>query len=222
VVFAITRTQDEGQQAALRRDERLVWGWGTHPGVPEALEDFTEARASKLIDHLPLIGEVGLDRRGSLPRQQETFARTLSAAQGRPVLLSVHSTGRTKATIDVIRSYPHPGLILHWFLGTPREIAEAVELGAYFSVNAAMPEETLRQIPLDRMLPETDFPFTRRKGGGRLPGDTASVEQLLAGIAERTPLEIRRVFWTNLRRISVDTAVLDRLPHTIADLLLGL
>lgn len=70
----------------------------------------------------------------------------------------IHSAGRTAAVIDTIRAHPHPGLILHWFLGTPAEVAEAVTAGCYFSINAAMSTDVLQHIPPDRMLPETDFP----------------------------------------------------------------
>jgi len=222
IVFAVTRTLTEGTRAAARQDKLLVWGWGAHPAVPEALDGFSADRAAHLIQKLPLVGEVGLDRRGPLDRQQEVFAAVLSAAQGQPVLLSVHSTGRTGAVLDMIAAHPHPGLILHWFLGDRRELARAVDTGAYFSVNAAMPADVLRRIPPDRMLPETDFPSGRRRGGGRLPGDTEPVERLVADLSGTSPPEIRRRFWTNLRRLAVDTEVIDRLPDPAADLLLTL
>jgi TatD DNase family protein len=221
-VFAVTRTLTEGLHAAARQDEQLVWGWGAHPAIPEALDGFSAARAAELIPRLPLVGEVGLDRRGPLDRQQEVLTAVLSAAQGQPVLLSVHSTGRVGALLDMIATHPHPGLILHWFLGDRKELACAVDIGAYFSVSAAMPADLLRRIPPDRMLPETDFPSARRRGGGRLPGDTEPVERLLADLSGTSPPEIRRRFWKNLRRLAVDTEVIDRLPEPVADLLLTL
>lgn len=222
VVFAVTRTQQEGMRAAKRQDDRLVWGWGAHPGVPAALDEFSAARAADLTRRLPLIGEVGLDRRGALARQQEVFAAVLDAAQDQPVLLSVHSTGRTGAVLDMAAAHPHPGLILHWFLGDQQQLARAIDMGAYFSVNAAMPADLLRRIPPDRMLPETDFPSARRRGGGRVPGDTVPVEELIADLTRASTAEVRRRFWTNLRRVAVETAVLDRLPEAVADLLLAL
>jgi TatD DNase family protein len=222
VVFAVTRTLTEGTQAAARQDERLVWGWGAHPAVPEALDGFSAARAAHLIQKLPLVGEIGLDHRGSLGRQQEVFAAVLSAAQGQPVLLSVHSTGRIGVVLDMVAAHPHPGFILHWFLGDRGELTRAVDIGAYFSVNAAMPADVLRRIPPERMLPETDFPSGRRRGGGRLPGDTEPVERLVAGLSGTSPSEIRRRFWKNLRTLAVNTTVVDRLPEPVADLLLTL
>lgn len=220
VVFAVSRTLDEGYAAVRRHDDRLIWGWGAHPAVPEALQGFTLERAVTLASRLPLVGEIGLDRRGSKERQAEVFTAALQAAQGQPVLISVHSTGRTGAVIDAVRAMPRPGLILHWFLGTQTEIAAAVTAGCYFSVNAAMSTDILQHIPPDRMLPETDFPAGRRGGGGRAPGDTEPVEAKVAELLGRTPSRIRQLFWKNLRDISVASGALERFPEFVADILL--
>ncbi|GAA3012620.1 TatD family hydrolase [Actinokineospora diospyrosa] len=223
VVYAVSRTLDEGYAALRRRnDDRLIWGWGAHPAVPEALDTFTPERAATLTSRLPLVGEIGLDRRGSKERQTAVFAAALQAAQGQPVLISVHSTGRTAAVIDTVRTHTHPGLVLHWFLGTPTEVAAAVAAGCYFSVNAAMPMDVLHHIPQDRMLPETDFPAGRRTGGGRMPGDTEPVEVKVAGLLGVTPSHVRRMFWKNLRDISVASGALERYPEFVADILLTL
>jgi TatD DNase family protein len=222
VVFAVSRTLEEGYAALRRHDDRLIWGWGAHPAVPEALETFTLERAATLTGRLPLVGEIGLDRRGSKERQTEVFAAALQAAQGQSVLISVHSTGRAAAVIDAVRSYPHPGLILHWFLGTPTEVATAVAAGCYFSINAGMPTDVVQHVPADRMLPETDFPAGRRAGGGRLPGDTEPVEAKVAELLGVTPSHIRQLFWKNLRDISVASGALERYPEFIADILLTL
>ncbi|GAB3581252.1 TatD family hydrolase [Amycolatopsis endophytica] len=222
VVFAVSRTLDEGYAALRRHDERLIWGWGAHPAAPEALETFTAERAATLTRRLSLVGEIGLDRRGSKEWQAEVFAAALEVAQGRPVLISVHSTGRTAAVIDAVRAHPHPGLILHWFLGTPAEVASAVAVGCYFSINAAMPTDVLLHIPPDRMLPETDFPAGRRRGGGRMPGDTEPVEAKVGELLDMTPSQVRQLFWRNLRDISVASGALERYPDFVADILLTL
>jgi len=222
VVFAVTRTLDEGYAALRRRDERLIWGWGAHPAVAEGLDAFTVERAAALARRLPLVGEVGLDRRGPGDRQQEVFAAALHAAQDQPVLISVHSTGRTAAVLESIRTCPHQGIVLHWFLGTPKEITEAANAGCYFSVNAAMPAEKLSRIPPERMLPETDFPASRRRQGGQMPGDTEAVEEMVAQCMGSSPEEVRWMFWANLRKISVLTGAIDRYPDFVSDILLSI
>ena len=51
----------------------LHGAWGAHPADPLSLKDFSENRFQSLIETVPVVGEVGLDRRSavSLVRQQE-------------------------------------------------------------------------------------------------------------------------------------------------------
>ena len=220
VVFAVTRTPAEAVFAGRRRDATLVWGSGVHPGVAAALRDFQAQEFRSTVRTHCLIGEVGLDRRGDLQRQTQVLTDVLAAVKDEPVLLSLHSTGRTGPLIDLLTARPHPGMILHWFLGSPQERQQALDLGAYFSVNAAMPPDSLAGIPLHRLLPETDFPASRRATGAKLPGRTSAFEQQLAQLHGTTTSLIRRRMWQNLRELTTRTHVLDRLPEHIADLIL--
>ncbi len=222
VIFAMTGTLNEAFRAAQRKDARLLWGWGAHPGLHNSTEEYTADLMSKMIHFFPLIGEVGLDRRGSLVEQTKLFEKILLAAKDKPVLISVHSTGRTTAVIKLISQYPRQGIILHWFLGTQSEIETATNAGAYFSVNTAMPIEILERIPLERMLPETDFPSTRRSAGNKQPGDTAALEELIGKLHSRNALDVRRIFWLNLRELALKNHAIDRFPAPIANLLLAL
>ncbi|ROR38182.1 TatD family hydrolase [Kitasatospora cineracea] len=220
VVFAVTRTPAEAAFAGRRQDSTLVWGSGVHPGVAAALRDFQPQQFSSTLRTHCLIGEVGLDRRGDLQRQTQVLTEVLAAAKDEPVLLSLHSTGRTGPLIDLLTTNPHPGAILHWFLGSPEERQQALDLGAYFSVNAAMPDEALATIPLHRLLPETDFPASRRATGAKLPGVTTPLEERLARLHRTTTPAIRRRLWQNLRELTTRTQVLDRLPEPVVDLIL--
>ncbi|MFJ8637217.1 TatD family hydrolase [Streptomyces sp. NPDC093568] len=217
VVLAVTRTPAETTHALRRRDTTLVWGTGVHPAIPAALKAFNPRQFAATLKQTCLIGEIGLDRRGSLERQRSVLTQILDAARNEPVILSLHSSGRTGPLMDLLTSHPHPGVILHWFLGSPAELKQAISLGAYFSVNAAMPDDTLAAIPLQRLLPETDFPASRRTTGAIRPGVVHPLEQRLAQFHNTTPRLIRRRFWQNLRELTTRTQVLDRLPESIAD-----
>jgi TatD DNase family protein len=217
VVFAVTRTPAEAAHACRRNDATLVWGTGVHPGVAAALSAFDPRRFRSTLRETCLIGEIGLDRRGDLERQRYVLSHILSAVQDQQVLLSLHSTGRTAALLDLLTDRPHPGAIFHWFLGSADELRHAVDLGAYFSVNAAMPDAILRAIPPDRMLPETDFPSSRRATGASKPGNTRKLETRLADLNDLSTRQIRQIFWRNLRVLATRAGVLDRLPEAVAD-----
>lgn len=116
---------------------------------------------------------------------------------------------------------PHPGIILHWFLESQEEVKAAAAIGCYFSANSAMPDDSLSLIPPDRVLPETDYPVTARKGV-RQPGDVSTLESRLAALYGEPPQVVRRRFYHNLRTIAMVSGTIDRLPNHLVDRLLAL
>ncbi len=213
LVFAMTRTSGEACAAARRSDPTLAWGFGAHPGLPDAIGRLDQAALHSAVEAHVVMGEIGLDRRGAAEPQRDALRAILHACQGQPVLLSLHSTGRTRQLLDVLRENPHPGAVLHWFNGSRDEISEAVALGCYFSVNNAMSDERLAQIPPYRMLPETDFPASRKTTLASKPGDTRALEQRLAkrdGISEAA---VRQGFYRSLAGLAAAARVRSRLPR---------
>lgn len=219
VVLAMTRSPAEARVAAHRRDPTLVWGFGVHPALPSALAALTADVAARAAAEHVLIGEIGLDRRGPAGPQQAALETVLDACQGQPVLLSLHSTGRTRQLLETVRQQPHPGAVLHWFNGTQDEIAEAAALGCYFSVNNAMTDERLALVPRSRMLPETDFPASRKTTLAATPGDTAPLERRLAARDGTDTATIRAAWYRNLRRLADSAGATGLLPQHLQALL---
>ncbi len=215
VVFAVTRTLDEAVRVEARRDERIVWGCGVHPGRADALDTYDSGRFRKLRPSFTLVGEVGLDRRASrLPKQREVLRDVLDVAAESKVLISLHSSGASSLIVEHLEETATPGAILHWFTGSAAEVERASSAGAFFSVNSAMRDEQLRVIPSERVLPETDFPFTKR-GRTRRPGDTERLEERLATLWGESQERVRRRWYENLRTLGNQANVLDRLPDAL-------
>ena len=213
LVFAMTRTSGEARAAARRSDPTLAWGFGAHPGVSQAISRLDEAALRAAVEAHVVMGEIGLDRRGPAQPQRDVLQAIFDACEGQPVLLSLHSTGRTRQLLDLLREKPHPGAVLHWFNGSPEEISEAVALGCYFSVNNAMSDERLAQIPPDRMIPETDFPASRKTTLASKPGDTRALEQRLAQRDGIPRSAVRLGFYRSLASLAGTARVRSRLPH---------
>jgi TatD DNase family protein len=219
VVFAMTRSAKEAiytLRSGAASGENLVWGLGSHPGVEQTVIQFDGGAFARAVNRFALIGEVGLDRRGNNEAQVAMFRSVLNAASGQPVLLSVHSAGRCTAVLDEIERAPHPGVVLHWFNGTAAEVARAVGLGCYFSVNAAMRPASLGLIPVDRILTETDFPALRTKTGASRPGDVASIEAILVDQHGR---DMRAQVWANLAEVCTRSGAIERMPTTVREIL---
>lgn len=221
LIFAMTRTSGEARVAARRSDPTLAWGFGAHPALPDAISRLDEAALRAAVDAHVVIGEIGLDRRGPAGPQCNALEAIFDACHGQPVLLSLHSTGRTRQLLDLLREKPHPGAVLHWFNGSPDEISEAVALGCYFSVNNAMSDERLTHIPPDRMLPETDFPSSRKATLASKPGDIRALEQRL-GQRDGIPISaVRQGFYRSLANLAAAARIRSRLPRSFQEALLA-
>lgn len=131
----------------------------------------------EVADQERYIGEVGLDFSarfaGSEPLQIQAFDQLCKAIVQHPLagrVISIHAVRSAGTVLDALESYglltpsPNsPAIIFHWFSGTSNEFVRARNAGCYFSVNERMlatkrGREYARQIPLDRLLLETDAP----------------------------------------------------------------
>lgn len=214
-VFAMTRTLDEFEAATANPQHGLIWGVGVHPGVPTALSQWPEERFAAAARRSILMGEVGLDRRGDKSLQTQIFDGILRTAP--PSLISVHSTGRTREVVDAVVRNPHPGIVLHWFTGDRGDVARAVAAGCYFSINAAMADDQMTVIPLDRVLPETDFPAARSRTRAKAPGDIDALERTVARLTGDTREVVRRRWYGNLAALSKRASIYDRLSGSLRE-----
>ena len=219
IVFAVTRSLDEAEQALKRSDSTTIWGVGSHPRLVGVQKSFDPKRFRALADMTPYVGEIGLDGASRVPMevQRETLAGALSVLQERPRITSLHSYKATREILSLIANFPQPGLILHWWLGTESETNRAVELGCYFSVNrsSARRRDLLARIPLDRVLPETDHPFGNKGRGLQRPGEVGNVEEALARAHGLSPTEIRWRTWRTLASIAKQTRTGRLLPRRV-------
>lgn len=219
IVFAVTRSLDEAEQALKRSDDTTIWGVGCHPGLARVQKAFDAKRFQRLAEATPYVGELGLDGASRVPMetQQRTLVAALGALQQDPRITSLHSYRATSEILSLIAEYPQPGLILHWWLGTESETVRAVELGCYFSVNRSSVRRRalLSRIPLDRVLPETDHPFGDKGRGPRRPGEIGQVEAALAEVHGLRIGEIRTRTWQTLASIVQETRTGRLLPERV-------
>ena len=133
-------------------------------------------------------------------------------------MISIHAVRSAGAVLDVLESHglliPNPNspaIIFHWFSGTSDELARARNAGCNFSVNERMlaskrGREYARQIPLDRLLLETDAPAE--------PNTETSAQSLIRSLA-RTSMRIASL--KNCDTKHIESAVLAN-AHSVFDL----
>ncbi|MEI8119070.1 MAG: TatD family hydrolase [Methylophilaceae bacterium] len=145
---------------------------GVHPDY-ENIEEPTVAGLVLLADHekVVAIGETGLDYfrlTGDLEWQRTRFRTHIQAAIqcGKPLV--IHTRNAAADTLRIMReeNAQKVGGVMHCFTESLEVALEAIELGFYISFsgivtfkNAVAIKEVARQVPLSRMLIETDSPY---------------------------------------------------------------
>ena len=211
VTIAVTELPSRFQmlQTQLRGRERVRVALGFHPLVVPRDLAHELALFRRMLERTDYIGEVGLDHsqqgRDSALRQREVFERILALPEIGKKVLTVHSRGAEKETIELLAAAGATA-ILHWYSGPLGAIERALEAGLYFSVNPAMlgsrnGGRVIAALPHERVVTETDAPYT--KVGGR-PSEPRDVPTVVLELAHRwglTPDEARDSIFTTMSEI---------------------
>lgn len=158
---------------AERHPDTLFPTLGLHPtSVSQNWKEELDAVEKSLGNHkIWAIGEVGIDCYWSkefLEQQKEVFRVQLEIAHksDRPVI--IHSRESTELIINILRDYKHLPLrgVFHAYSGSVETFHELEKLGDWYigiggvlTYKKASIAETVKNIPLERILLETDSPY---------------------------------------------------------------
>lgn len=137
---------------------------------PELVSKY-KGQISMMWDLLPgarYIGEVGLDYTEIDGRKEQyAFFNELveRCRYDSRKIMTIHSRRAVSEVLGILGDNYRFKAILHWFTGSNDELKKAIRLGCYFSINGAMIKskrfvDMLSLIPSNRILLETDSPFT--------------------------------------------------------------
>ncbi|MCE2926847.1 MAG: TatD family hydrolase [Rickettsiales bacterium] len=192
---------------------------GVHPNDSG---DEKQVTAQELIDkcHHPKvigIGETGLDfhyETASRQLQEQNFREHIHAGRvcGLPVI--VHSRDADTDTIRVLADEMKKGafkFLIHCFTGTKELADESVKMGGYISLsgiisfkNSGAIREALSDVPLDRLLVETDAPFLAPvpyRGKRNEPSYTIYTNRILAELKSLQEHEMAALTTENFFRL---------------------
>jgi TatD DNase family protein len=217
---------------ALKIAEQHDWifaSTGLHPHEATVATQTDYDEMSQLAKRPKLIawGEIGLDYfYDHSPRevQKKVFQRQmeLAAEAGLPIIIhcrpSNNSENAWEDTLSMLRQHWAPsGLpgILHCFTGEWKHAQAALEIGFYisFAGNVSFPKaesirDTAKQVPLDRMLIETDSPYLApvpHRGKRNEPGFVVNTAEAIAQLRGLTKEEIGRHTTANFYRLFPQT-----------------
>jgi TatD DNase family protein len=221
VVLIATRSLSEFHKVSGRKDAVSIWGLGCHPGLVGAQREFESTAFAAALSMTPYVAEIGLDAKSRVPleTQLQTLQTILDLVEANPRILSLHSYGATEPlAVELAKRQAVLAPVLHWWLGSEKETAQALALGCYFSLNYSMIRfsDAWRQIPLDRLLFETDHPAGDRfSSNPRQPGRVQDVERAVARHHNLDISELRMQVWRNFSRVVEHTNTLKFLPTPV-------
>lgn len=178
----------------------IYWTMGVHPHEasktvpPEELVVFLREIAThpKLVG----LGETGLDyyyEHSPVETQKKAFQAHIEAALTCDLPLIIHTRDAEKDTIELLRSVGGGKArgVIHCFSGSDWLRDQALELGFYISVSGIATfkkAEELRQViaevPLERLLLETDAPYLAPEPYRGKPNEPAYMIQTAKKLAE--------------------------------------
>ena len=143
---------------------------GIHPECADKLPQnyLKEIENMAMHEKAVAIGEIGLDYYwDGVPRdiQKKVFTEQLELAYKLSMPVVIHDRDAHGDTMEILRKYKPKG-IMHCFSGSVELMREAVKLGCYISLggvvtfkNARHSVDVAAEIPIDRLLLETDAPY---------------------------------------------------------------
>jgi TatD DNase family protein len=192
---------------------------GTHPHDARFYDDAAEQKTKSLIqtsERVVAWGEIGLDfHYDNSPRdvQMRVFKRQLRAAHVCDVPVIIHTREAERETIEILKS-DYAGArrkgVFHCFSGSRELALRALDLDFMISFSGIVTfkkaeelREIAKEVPLDRLLVETDCPFLAPvpyRGKRNEPAYVVEVARCIAELRGVETEEIARITTENFKR----------------------
>lgn len=193
-----------------------VVGW--HPQDAKDMTDSHLEWIESLSKHPKVVGlgEMGLDYYwDTSPKdvQAEVFRKQIRLARKLQMPIVIHNREASQDIIDILREEKaaEVGGIMHCFSGSSEIAKMALEMNFYISFggpltfkNAKKPKEVAVQVPLDRLLIETDCPYLTPhpfRGKRNESGYVRYVAEEMAQLHGLTFEELAQITSDNARRL---------------------
>ncbi len=191
---------------------------GIHP------HDAIQARDEKIMAEIEAmiqekkcvaVGEAGLDYyyddSWSAEVQKEAFIRQIRLSNKYKKPLIIHTRDAMRDTLEILREHPLENGVVHCYSGSRESCKELVKMGLYIGFtgvitfkNARRALESLKVVPLDRLLMETDCPYMAPEPNRGKRCDSSMLHFVAQKMADELGLEkdeIIRITRENAKRL---------------------
>lgn len=219
-------TRESEWDDVLATAEREPDVWATVGIHPHEADQHPHVDTAKLVDRarhsrIVGVGETGLDYfydHSDREQQQSSFRAHIAAAREAAVPIVVHTREAEEDTAKILREELGKGAftgVIHCFTGTRAFADIALNLGFYISISGIVTfksardlQETAAQLPLDRLLIETDAPFLApvpHRGKTGEPAYVADTAAFLANLRGERVEHLQQVTAQNFHRLFAKT-----------------
>ena len=190
---------------------------GSHPDVADEVDDALIAKYRELCKQNPkvkAIGEIGLDYHyEDIPReiQKKAFRLQMELARELALPVIVHEREAHEDGLKIVDEFPTVKGVFHCYSGSLEMAKELIKRGWYIGFtgvltfkNARKAIEVAANIPLDRIVIETDCPYMAPvpfRGKRNDPGLVCYMAEKLAELRGLTPEEAARITLENGKRL---------------------
>ncbi|HJV47522.1 MAG TPA: TatD family hydrolase [Bacillota bacterium] len=187
-------------------------GWHPQDAKDMREEDLGWLRELCRHEKVVAIGEIGLDYYwDTSPKdvQQMVFRRQIRLAKELKLPIIIHDREAHQDILDILREEKAEeiGGVMHCFSGSLEMAQQCIDMNFYISFggpvtfkNAKKPKEIVKQIPLDRLLIETDCPYLTPepyRGKRNETGYVRYVAQVIAELRGMDPIELAEITYQN-------------------------
>lgn len=182
----------------------LYFAAGFHP---ENLEGVTDSDIDKIEEiakneKCVAIGEIGLDyywMSSSKDIQKEYFTKQIELAKKLDLPIIVHDRDAHGDTLDILKATKPKGVV-HCFSGSKEMAKEVIKLGMYIGLNgvatfknARKSLEVVKEIPIERLVLETDCPYLAPEPHRGKRNDSSYIPFIAERIGEELSLSAQEV-----------------------------
>lgn len=196
---------------------------GIHPEEAKKYSPDAELQIKDFLknDKILAVGEIGLDYywdRSYIDLQKEIFIKQVNIAQEVGKSIIVHDREAHQDSFEILKNVDTTvsPVIMHCFSGSVEFAKECIKKGFYIAVggvltfkNAKKLKETVRQIPLEYILTETDCPYMTpvpHRGEKNEPAYTKFVAEEIARLKEIDIKTVEKITSANaIKAFKMDT-----------------
>ena len=192
----------ESSELAIKITEQYDFVYAIIGFHPENIFDINDEILYKTLDlykhpKVVAIGEIGLDYHWTKEPekrelQKEYFIKQIDFANKVGLPISIHSRDAFEDTLNILKEHkPEHGGVMHCYSGSVENLKDIINLNLHIGLdgpvtftNAKTPKEVAAEVPLERLVVETDCPYLSPHPLRGTVNEPANISLIVDAIAE--------------------------------------